>query len=311
MLFSDLVFTTTCPQHRFLEEMEQSVPWDWFEKQLCNAIHLKTGGRPPYPRIFLFRMHLLQVWFGLSDAQTEFQCHDRLSFRKFLGVHLEGRIPDATTLENFRHELEITGLGKKLIDRMDVWFQEQGLILKEGNLVDATFLRANSRPTPDPEMQSDIDAEHGYKGFGYSATTNVDAKSKLIRKVVVDGNRAHDVTHLPAVLIGDEKELYADSGYIGSETMLNERGIKPHICKRRVRGKAGEPTPELSDEDKDYNKKVARTRSRVEHPFACWKLNYRAARVWYRGLERVTQQVYSLTLGYNLQRLGYLLRTAF
>jgi len=226
--------------------MQKTVPWDWFETQLNNAIRHKTGGRPPYPRIFLFRMHLLQVWFGLSDAETEFQCHDRLSFRKFLGVHLEGRIPDATTLENFR----------------------------------------------------------------YSATTNVDQESKLIRKVVVDDNRAHDVQHLEAVLIGDEKALYADSGYLGRDELLAERGIEGHICKRRGRGKKGEPTPDLTPAAKAHNQEVSRIRGRVEHPFNCWKGPFAAGRVWYRGLERVTQQVYSLTMGYNLRRLGFLLRAA-
>jgi IS5 family transposase len=310
MLFSELVFSTTCPRHRFLEEMENSIPWEWFDKQLRNAIHLKTGGRPPYPRVFLFRMHLLQVWFGLSDAETEFQCHDRLSFRKFLGVNQEGPIPDATTLENFRHELEKTGIGKKLITRLDQWFQEQGLILKEGNLVDATFIQANSRPKKDPDTQSDLDAEHGHKGFGYSATTNVDQVSKLIRHVVVAGNAAHDVKHLEPVLIGDEQVLYGDSGYVGREKMLKARGIVPKICQRRKRGKQGEPTPALSVEAKAYNKAVSQIRSRVEHPFACWKVVFKVKRAWYRGLERVSQQVYSLTLAYNLRRLGFLLRGA-
>jgi IS5 family transposase len=33
-----------------------------------------------------FADYLLQLWFSLSDVQTEFQCQDRMSFRKFLGV---------------------------------------------------------------------------------------------------------------------------------------------------------------------------------------------------------------------------------
>ena len=69
------------------------------------------------------------MWYGLSDAATEFQCQDRLSFRKFLDRGIEASIPEATTLENFRHELRATGLDKGLMKQLDTFFQEQGLLL--------------------------------------------------------------------------------------------------------------------------------------------------------------------------------------
>jgi IS5 family transposase len=83
MQFADVMFAQICPSHRFLEEISRVIPWDLFEKALQNKIRHKTGRRPPYPRLLLFKMYLLQMWFGLSDAQTSFQCVDRLSFRKF------------------------------------------------------------------------------------------------------------------------------------------------------------------------------------------------------------------------------------
>jgi transposase, IS5 family len=82
-------------------------------------------------------MSLLKTWFCLSDAQTEFQCKDRLSFRKFLGLGIDASIPEATTLENFRQELRETGLDVGLMDTLDDFFNEQGILLTEGNLVDA------------------------------------------------------------------------------------------------------------------------------------------------------------------------------
>ena len=38
---------------------------------------------------------------------------------------------------------------------LDTFFQEQGLLLKEGNMVDASFIQANSKPKKDIEKQSD------------------------------------------------------------------------------------------------------------------------------------------------------------
>ena len=54
--------------------------------------------------ITLWRMRLLPVGHGLSDEATTFQCRDRLSFRQLLGVCIDEAIPEATTVENCRHE---------------------------------------------------------------------------------------------------------------------------------------------------------------------------------------------------------------
>jgi IS5 family transposase len=82
--------------------MSSVIPWSLFDEELQVRIRHKSGGRRAYPRILLFKMHLLQSWFGLNDAQTSFQCEDRLSFRKFLGLGITETIPESTTLENFR-----------------------------------------------------------------------------------------------------------------------------------------------------------------------------------------------------------------
>ncbi len=305
MLFSQLSFDAACPEHAFLEEMNKVVPWGLFEQELKKHIVRKSGGRRPYPLLLLFRMHLLQVWFGLSDAGCEFQVKDRLSFRKFLGLSIEANVPDATTLENFRHDFE--PVAEQVLAKLDVFFKEKGLLLKEGNVVDATFIRANSRPRKDSEKNSDIDAEQGHKGFGYSATANVDIGTKLVRKVHTTSARPHDSQMLEDSLKGDETLLYADSAYTGYRHKL--KGIKTRILYKRSRGKKGEPTPELPKRKYLLNKAYAKVRARGEHVFACWKTGLGAIhRVWYRGLERVNQQVQSLALAYNLKRYGFLTR---
>ncbi len=302
MNFAQHVFNEVNPGNRFLEEMNRVVPWELFKKELEKGIERKSGGRPPYSLLLLFKMHLLQVWFGLSDEGCEYQVKDRLSFREFLALGINDRIPDATTLENFRHDFE--PIAEQVLDKLDVFFKEKGLLLKEGNVVDATFIQANSRPHKDPEKNSDIDADHGHKGFGYSATANVDVKTKLVRKVHTTSARPHDSQMLEDSLKGDENLLYADSAYAGHRHKL--KGIKTRILYKRQRGKKGEPTPELPSRQKSLNKAYAKVRARGEHVFASWKQSIR--RAWYRGLERVNQQVQSMALAYNLRRYGFLSR---
>ena len=51
-----------------------------------------------------------------------------------------------------------------LVKMLDDYFVSIGLVRKEGNIVDATFLRANSRPTKHEDKKTDIDAEFGRRG---------------------------------------------------------------------------------------------------------------------------------------------------
>jgi transposase, IS5 family len=222
-----------------------------------------------------------------------------------LGLGIEDRVPDSTTLEDFRHDFE--PIAESVLAKLDKFFQEKGLLLKEGSVVDATFIQANSRPHKNADKNSDIDADHGHKGFGYSGTANVDVKSKLIRKVVTTSARPHDSQMLKDVLKGDEKLLYADSAYEGHRHKI--RGMRTRILYKRHRGKKGESTPPLSPRKEKLNKAYAKVRVRGEHVFAGFKSGLGGIqRAWYRGLERVNQQLQSMALGYNLRRYGYLTR---
>lgn len=306
MHLAQLVINTACPENRFLDEMKVVVPWSLFEEALCQGIVRKTGGRPPYALLLLFKMHLLQVWFGLSDVQCCHQVQDRLSFRRFLDLGIDSLIPEATTLENFRHDFE--PLAARVFAQLDDFFKEKGLLLKEGNMIDATFIRANSRPHKNKAKNSDQEAEHGHKGFGYTTSINGDVKTKLIRKIHVSSARAHDSQHVDAVLIGDEAILYGDSGYQGTQKKLAERGCIGRMIAKKTRGKAGEKGPELRLRDKYLNKLYSKLRVRVEHVFGSWKTLYKVKRAWYRGLTQVKQQMHSLALAYNLRRYGFLTR---
>lgn len=312
--FADYIVNRVCPDNRFLEEMNRVIPWweieDWFSEHVKR--NHNRPGRPAYPIMLMFKIHLLQQWYNLSDRQAEFQINDRLSFRKFLGLTIEDLVPDATTIENFRHQiLEQQNIGKGLIKVLDKYFREIGLIKKEGNLVDATFLQANSRCHKDFNQNSDKDARVGYKGFGYSGTINMDKKSKLIRKVYVTPANILDFKSLDPVLLGDEKEIYADRGYAPCRKSLSERfpNTKLGIMFKRHRGKQGEPAPELSDKEKELNVNCAKIRARVEHAFGVMKSKFGFSRIMYRNLERACVKFESLAIAYNFYRLGFLIRT--
>jgi len=308
--FAQFIINDVCPENKFLEEMKEIIPWDEINRFLSKEITYKTGGRDPYPVILMFRMHLLQTWHGLSDEVCELLVRDRLSFRKFMDLDITAKVPDATTLENFRHRLAENSLGDRLVSFIDSYFVENGIILKEGNIIDATFIRANSKKTKDENKKTDIDAEFGHKGYGYSASFNNDKETKLVRKAYTTPANILDFQSTGNTLTGDEKVMYGDKGYDYPETreLLKANGCKARILFKRKRGKQGEKAKPLPWHKALLNKAYSKLRAGVEHPFGTIKTVFKFVRASYCGLERVNQQVQSLVLAYNFKRLGFLLK---
>ena len=89
-------------------------------------------------------------------------------------------IPDETTILNFRHLLERHKLGEAILEEVNTLLEEQGLLLREGSVVDATIIHAststkNSSGSRDPEMRSTKKGNQWY--FGMKAHIGVDAKN--------------------------------------------------------------------------------------------------------------------------------------
>lgn len=61
------------------------------------------------PKETMLRIYVRQNWYALSDPMAEEMLYDSDAMRQFAGIELgDGRIPDETTILNFRHLLEST-----------------------------------------------------------------------------------------------------------------------------------------------------------------------------------------------------------
>ncbi len=127
----------------FLAEMERVVPWRRLESLIEPHYPLAGKGRKPYRLSTTLRIHLLQHWYGYSDPGMEEALHDIPALRRFAGLDAgESRMPDETTILNFRHLLEAQQLAESLFQEVVSLLTKQGLILREGTLVDATLIAA-------------------------------------------------------------------------------------------------------------------------------------------------------------------------
>jgi hypothetical protein len=114
-------------RERFLDEMEQVVPWA--ELQALVEPHYPKGenGRPPVGLSIMLRVYFVQQWFNLSDPGAEEALYESPALRQFAGVDL-GRAPapDESTILQFRHLLEKHDLGGATLNAVNQYLESRG-----------------------------------------------------------------------------------------------------------------------------------------------------------------------------------------
>jgi len=154
------------PRHRFYEALEKLLRRAAFDREveaLCSAYYDKDGtlGRRSIPPGVYFRMLLIGFFEGIeSERGICWRCEDSLSLRSFLGLDLDERIPDHSTLSRTRSRLpaevyeQVFNLVLGIVDK-------HGLLKGKVVGVDSTYLRA------DASMKSIVrrDTEQGYNAY--------------------------------------------------------------------------------------------------------------------------------------------------
>ena len=203
-----------------LEAINKVVDFEMFrtalEAKLLNTNKKNNAGAMPYDVVMLFKIMILQRYYGLGDKQIEYQIIDRTSFKNFLGLESGDKIPDEKTVWAFRERLTKIGLVEDLYEQFRDFLESLGLIINEGQMIDASFTIAprqrNTREEntkikagegdelwndkPNKKCHKDIDArwteKNGEKFFGYKNHAKVDTKSKFINSYVVTDASEHD-----------------------------------------------------------------------------------------------------------------------
>lgn len=292
-------------REKFLREMNRAIPWDRLVS-LIEPYYPKSGnGRRPMPLEQMLRIYFMQQWYSLSDPAMEDSLYDMESMRWFAKIEMgEDPVPDETTILNFRRLLEQHQLTAQLLEDINAFLEDKGLLLKGGSIVDASIIPApsstkNRGKKRNPEMSSTRKGNKWY--FGMKVHVGVDAKSGLVHTVEVTTAKDHDVTVLPNLVREDDKAVFGDKGYF-SDTLKHdarEGGVYWGVLEKRKRGK------DLSSSQKKRNKKHASVRAKVEHCFRIMKCQFGYVKTCYRGLEKNAVQIYSLVALGNLYQVRH------
>ena len=102
-----------------LLQISNLIDWSPIRQILDEMYDNKSekGGRPNCDVILMFKILILQQWYGLSDLEVERQMADRISFMAFLGF--PDTFPDSRTIWLFKERM-----GKTEKDKI-VWAEPQ------------------------------------------------------------------------------------------------------------------------------------------------------------------------------------------
>ncbi len=282
-------------------------------------------GKPSYDGLLLFKMLLLQTWYGLSDYEIEDRLNDSISFSYFCGMSIDQVAPDHSTLSRFRTALTKTQTFEKLFAAINAQLEAHQIIVKKGLIVDASVVNTPLKPkgktnytvTEDrgeevqvkKEYSDSVDTEatwvkkRGKLHFGYKKHHVTDEEG-LILGVATTTASKNEISNLDEVLETINVELpkniplKADKGYQSKKNaeILEKRKLKNHILKKAKRNKP------LTQWEKKFNKIISKTRYKVERTFGSIKRWFNGAVARYRGIEKMHTQNLMEAMSYNLYR---------
>jgi IS5 family transposase len=321
-----------------LIKINETINWKMFREPIEAAIRkdMSKGGRPPYDAVMMFKITMLQQWYGLSDMEIEYQINDHVSFCRFLGLEFGDKVPDGNTIWDFREALKEGGVDRKLFDLFNGMLKERGVITHKGTIIDATFVTVPKRHTTSRDnehlkagealedlpvrceerlgkgrikdagnvmAQTDTDARWTKKNnesfFGYKDHVKCDSDSKIITDFCVTNASAHDSQEFVGLIDKNDNAVNADSGYVGDDFRKEILEKYPHI-QLHICARAYRNTP-LTDEDKANNRKISHTRARIEHIFGYMTRFMSGITSRVHGLNRVKRDVSAKNLAYNLR----------
>jgi IS5 family transposase len=323
-----------------LERLSALVEWSAIAAVVA-PLRGSRYGAPGYPPLLMLKALLLQQWYGLSDPGLEDALCDRLSFRRFVGLALDEAGPDHTTISRFRTALVEEQLSGPVFEAVTRQIDRQGLILRQGTMIDATLVEAQvkrpKKPKPSDEPP-DVPAaqDEAAQGEAAQGETAEGAAARPASKLVNSptdpeaswakkghqryfGYKGHVAVDLGSGIIrrarlttakvadtsmGDELILGDEAAVYADkayDTKARRAQLKAAGIKDRIAHRPNKHHS-LTPRQEQRNKGISRRRAAVERVFAIAKRLMGWRRVRYIGLARNAGHFDLLCTAINLRR---------
>jgi len=343
--FGEYLYDQVVPQGHFLRQLKQIIEWERFTRKLI-CLYKGGGivGRPPFDPALVLKVELIAYLYNLTERQVEVYVNENLPAKYFVGLAVDQRAPDHSTLTVFRERLVKRGKLKVFEEMLAEIVQ---IALKKGiqfgaiQIVDSVHSIANVNTDKDQQRQKkgkeprDPNARWGVKHkrkvhteegkeeeqveyfYGYKAHVSLNAENGLITSLECTSGEVYDGHHFTTLVDHDLQQalpvaIYtADKAYDDGENHYNLKMRGLHSAIRLMRTRTGK---------KDANKQVwldlcqtpqyqqgLKERYKVERKFGEAKQGHGFGRCRYLGRLGFTVQAYFTTIMLNLKRMVKLL----
>ncbi|OIO99714.1 MAG: hypothetical protein AUJ98_10255 [Bacteroidetes bacterium CG2_30_33_31] len=146
--FADLMVSGRKIKDEFFKQVDSIIDWKSIEKSIGKYYQKEesAAGLPQYEGIVLFKIYLLQTWYGLSDYELEDQVNDRISFSRFVGINLCETVPDHYFISRFRTKRTKKNAYDKIFNLTNKQLEQHKIIVQEDIIVDASITDSLRKP---------------------------------------------------------------------------------------------------------------------------------------------------------------------
>ena len=211
--FRNYIFDMVVPKDHYLRILHQIMPWEDLTEELIELYAAGAEyGRPPFNPTQMLKMCLLAIFYDLSGRQVETFVNENLPEKYFLGLGLDYRAPDNSTLSLFQDRCIKNGnleIFEGILDRIITAAQESEIKFGSIHIIDSVHSEADVNTGKNQSRKDggkgprDPDANWGVKGkqkskdlkgkdvhqvkyfYGYKGHVSMNAENDLITSLEV------------------------------------------------------------------------------------------------------------------------------
>jgi hypothetical protein len=129
--------SSNATSEHFLAQIDRLIDWAPLAP-LMHAISARVHADVP---LAVLKMSLIARWYGMSEAALLEACHDRISFRRFLGLPATDSHEDARLAEAFRRNVTQASMeAQHLIFAIEAQLLAKGFTIKSGMWAEAAVV---------------------------------------------------------------------------------------------------------------------------------------------------------------------------
>lgn len=188
------------PEGHFLRKLEAALELSFVYEETAHLYSRKTG-RPPIDPVVLVKYLLVGYLYGIpSERQIEARCADSNAFRWYLGIDLDERVPDHSTISQLRRRKPaFRRVFRRLFEEVVAQCIEKGLASGRVVGTDSTHVKANASRTSE-ELVEMPEAPGAYwerldayeeEGLEELERKTGKRRKKRTRQVKKDSRRSH------------------------------------------------------------------------------------------------------------------------